>query len=82
MHNLMMAALKKDMKEVKRINSPLKRLHKHEFCKANPIAIKWTLKRIGKIESSYLQPPLDELSPEFYGIVEDALKEAGLLLAP
>jgi 4-hydroxy-tetrahydrodipicolinate synthase len=82
MHNLMMAALKKDMKEVERINSPLRRLHKHEFCEANPIPIKWALKRIGKIESSYLRPPLEELSPEFHGIVEDALKEAGLLLAP
>jgi 4-hydroxy-tetrahydrodipicolinate synthase len=82
MHNLIMAALKKDMKEIERINSPLRRLHQDEFCEANPIPIKWALKRIGKIESAYLRPPLDALSPEFYDIVENALKEVGLLLAP
>lgn len=82
MHNLIMAALKQDMKEIERINSPLRRLHKDEFCEANPIPIKWALERIGKIESAYLRPPLDALSPEFYDIVENSLKEAGLILAP
>ena len=32
MHNLMMAALKKDRDEVQRINEPLRRLHQDEFC--------------------------------------------------
>lgn len=82
MHSLMMAALKKDVKEIERINSPLRRLHQDEFCEANPIPIKWALKRIGKIESAYVRPPLDVLSPEYHGLVEDALKEAGLLLSP
>lgn len=79
MHNLMMAALKKDTDEVERINSTLRRLHKDEFCEANPIPIKWAVKRIGKIDSAYLRPPLDELSPAFHCIVDDALKEAGLI---
>ena len=79
MHNLMMAALKKDQDEVKRINAPMSRLHQDEFCEANPIPIKWALKRIGKIDCAYLRPPLDELSPDFHGVLENALKEAGLL---
>ena len=79
MHNLMMAALKKDTEEVERINAPLRRLHQDEFCEANPIPIKWALKRMGKINNAYLRPPLDELSPDFHGLVEDAMKEAGLL---
>lgn len=79
MHNLMMAALKKDTDEVDRINGPLRRLHQDEFCEANPIPIKWAVKRMGKIDCAYLRPPLDELSPEYHGIVEDAMKEAGLL---
>lgn len=79
MHALMMAALKKDTDEVERINSTLRRLHKDEFCEANPIPIKWAVKRIGKIDSAYLRPPLDELSPAFHCIVDDALKEAGLI---
>ena len=79
MHKLMMAALKKDTDEVERINSPLRRLHKDEFCEANPIPIKWAVKRMGKIECAYLRPPLDELSPDFHGVVDGALKEAGLI---
>jgi len=79
MHNLMMAALKKDTDEVERINAPLMRLHQDEFCEANPIPIKWAIKRIGKIDCAYLRPPLDELSPDYHGLVEGALKEAGLL---
>jgi 4-hydroxy-tetrahydrodipicolinate synthase len=79
MHRLMMAALKKDTEEVERINSPLRRLHKDEFCEANPIPIKWAVKRIGKIDCAYVRPPLDELSPDFHGVVENALKEAGLI---
>ena len=79
MHNLMMAALKKDTEEVQRINSPLRRLHKDEFCEANPIPIKWAVKRIGKIDCAYLRPPLDELSPDLRGVVENALKEAGVI---
>lgn len=80
MHNLMMAALKKDRGEVGLINAPLRRLHKDEFCEANPIPIKWAVKRMGKIECAYLRPPLDELSPEFHGVLEAAMNEAGLLL--
>lgn len=79
MHNLMMAALKKDTEEVEQINAPLRRLHQDEFCEANPIPIKWAIKRMGKIDCAYLRPPLDELSPDFHGLIEDALQEAGLL---
>ncbi|KAL7520629.1 hypothetical protein ACHAWX_005769 [Stephanocyclus meneghinianus] len=79
MHQLMMAALKKDKAEVERINAPLKTLHSDEFCEANPIPIKWAVKRIGKISCAYLRPPLDELSPEFYEKMEGAMKTARLI---
>jgi len=79
MHNLMMSALQKDKEEVDRINAPLQNLHSTIFCEANPIPIKWALQRMGKIDCAYLRPPLDELSPDCYGAVEIAMKEAGLL---
>ena len=79
MHDLMMAALKKDTEEAYRINAPLRSLHTDAFCEANPIPIKWAAKRMGKIDCAYLRPPLDELAPEFHGVVEQALIEAGLL---
>ena len=79
MHQLMMAALKKDVDEAKRINAPLTNLHRDEFIEANPIPIKWAVKRIGQINCSYLRPPLDELAPEHRETVENALRDAGLI---
>lgn len=79
MHNLMMAALRDDTDEVERINAPLRRLHDDEFCEANPIPIKWAIKRMGQIDCDYLRPPLCELSPDYHEIVESAMREAGLL---
>ena len=79
MHQLMMAALKRDQDEVERINAPLRSLHSDLFCEANPIPVKWAVKRIGKIDCAYLRPPLDELSPEYHDRVENALNAAGLI---
>lgn len=79
MHNLMMAALQQDREEVARINAPLRSFHRDAFCEANPIPIKWAVKRMGNIDCAYLRPPLDELAPEYHGVVETALQEAGLL---
>jgi 4-hydroxy-tetrahydrodipicolinate synthase len=79
MHNLMMAALKKDRDEVERINAPLRDLHNDLFCEANPIPVKWAVKRIGKIDCAYLRPPLDELASEYHGKLESALNKAGLI---
>eukprot|EP00978_Attheya_sp_CCMP212_P033230 scaffold133236_cov61-Attheya_sp.AAC.1 len=63
MHQLMMAALRGDAAEVERINAPLKLLHNHLFCEANPIPAKWAVKRMGKTTTGYCRPPLDELDP-------------------
>jgi 4-hydroxy-tetrahydrodipicolinate synthase len=74
-----MAALNGDKAEVERINAPLRSLHNDLFCEANPIPVKWAVKRIGKIECAYLRPPLDELSPDFHEKIENALNTAGLI---
>lgn len=79
MHELMMAALKGDKERVDKINSPLRGLHNDLFCEANPIPVKWAVKRIGKIECAYLRPPLDELDPKCHEKIENALSNAGLL---
>jgi len=79
MHDLMMAALRRDPTEVDRINAPIRNLHKDLFCEANPIPVKWAVKRIGEIDCPYLRPPLDELAPEHHEILENALRSAGLI---
>lgn len=80
MHELMMAALAGDKAEVERINEPLKLLHKKLFVESNPIPAKWAVHRMGKIDSPYCRPPLDELDPKFYADVEQALLAAGLIV--
>ena len=78
-HDLMMAALAGDKDEVERIGAPLRDLNGKLFCEANPIHVKWAMKRIGKIPTGYCRPPLDELDGDFQPIVEEALRTAGLI---
>ena len=78
-HDLMMAAIAGDKDEVEKIGSPLRDLNGKLFCEANPIPVKWAMKRIGKIPTGYCRPPLDELDGEFQPIVEEALRTAGLI---
>ena len=40
MHNLMVAALEKDVESVEQINKPLLGLHDKLFCESNPIPVK------------------------------------------
>jgi len=79
MHDMMMAALKKDEAEAMRINETLNAIHTNIFCESNPIPAKWALKRLGKIADDYCRPPLVSMDEQYYGVVEDALKKAGLI---
>jgi len=79
MHALMMASLKNNKEEAERIMAPLRNLHRDEFIEANPIPIKWAVKRIGMIDCAYLRPPLDEMCPTHVPKLEDALRDAGLV---
>ncbi|KAL9189656.1 hypothetical protein ACHAXT_009331 [Thalassiosira profunda] len=79
MHDLMVAALEKDVNLVKQINEPLLGLHTNLFLESNPIPVKWAAWRAGMIDSPYCRPPLDELDPKFYKDVEAALVGAGLV---
>lgn len=78
-HELMLAALRGDQEEVKRIGGPLEMLNKKLFVEANPIPIKWAAMRVGKVGSAYCRPPLDEMDPEHHAAVEEALRVAGLI---
>lgn len=79
MHDMMMAALRKDEKEAMRINETLKDIHTQIFCESNPIPAKWALKRLGKIGTDYCRPPLMAMEEQYDSIVEDAMKKAGLV---
>ena len=79
MHDLMVAALEKDVDRVKKINEPLLGLYRNLFLESNPIPVKWAAWRVGLITSPYCRPPLSELDTKYYKDVETALFAAGLL---
>jgi len=79
MHEMIMAALRGDKEEAKRIDDRLAAVHRDIFCEANPIPAKWALSRIGMVDSGYCRPPLMELAEEYHGVVEEALRASGLL---
>lgn len=79
MHEMMIAALKGDKTKTAEINEKLKDVHDKIFCESNPIPAKWALKRMGMIDTAYCRPPMMELDEEYHGIVENVLKEAGVM---
>jgi 4-hydroxy-tetrahydrodipicolinate synthase len=78
-HEIVQAGLKGDAELVRKLNEPLTKLHQDLFVESNPIPCKWAAKRLGLVDTGYCRPPLDEMDSQFDGILEDALKHAGLI---
>ena len=78
MADLCQACAEGDVRRARAINDPLQGLHKHLFCEANPIPVKWALERMGLIGPT-LRLPLTRLSEGAQAQVEAALTQAGLL---
>src|SRR5690554_791881 len=60
------------------LNASLQGLHKHLFCEANPIPVKWALHEMGLIQQG-IRLPLTRLSEEKRPQLKQVLKQAGLL---
>ncbi|WP_430462023.1 4-hydroxy-tetrahydrodipicolinate synthase [Thalassolituus sp. LLYu03] len=78
MHQLCMLALDGQADEAKALNERLMQLHKSMFCEANPIPVKWALKRMGLMDRG-IRLPLVELDERFYPKVELALANLELI---
>ena len=79
MHEMVAAGLAGDVKTGRAINDRLLGLHKHLFCEANPIPVKWACARMGLIKDT-LRLPLTMLSPDCHERVRAAMREAGITL--
>jgi 4-hydroxy-tetrahydrodipicolinate synthase len=77
MHAMVFAGLAGDVKEAREINAQLLGLHRHLFCEANPIPVKWACARMGLIKNA-LRLPLTPLAPEFHDRVLGAMRDAGV----
>ncbi|MBC5766357.1 4-hydroxy-tetrahydrodipicolinate synthase [Ramlibacter albus] len=78
MHELCVAAVAGDAKRAMEIQRKLMPVHKHLFCEANPIPVKWAMARMGLIGGT-LRLPMTPLSKANEAVVEGALRASGLL---
>ncbi len=78
MHELCVAAIAGDRDRAMAIQKQLMPVHKHLFCEANPIPVKWAMARMGLCGPA-LRLPLTPLTTGNQPVVEGALKAAGLL---
>ena len=61
MHEMCAAALAGDVAKAREINNRLLGLHRHLFCEANPIPVKWAVQQMGLIKGG-IRLPLTPLS--------------------
>jgi 4-hydroxy-tetrahydrodipicolinate synthase len=78
MHEMCVAAARDDVAAAREINFRLLALHRHLFVEANPIPVKWAVARMGKIKNA-LRLPLTPLSASLHGMVENAMRQAGVI---
>ena len=78
MHEMCVAALAGDVKTAREINGRLLALHRHLFCEANPIPVKWACQQQGLIRGG-IRLPLTTLSADCHDRVRNAMRQAGVL---
>jgi 4-hydroxy-tetrahydrodipicolinate synthase len=77
MHEMCAAALAGDAAKARAINDRLQGLHKHLFCEANPIPVKWAAQQMGLIKSG-IRLPLTPLSATYHDAVRGAMRQAAI----
>ena len=77
MHAMCAAALAGNVVEARALNDKLLGLHRHLFCEANPIPVKWAVQQLGRIAGG-IRLPLTPLSNEFQKQVREAMQQAGI----
>lgn len=77
MHEMCSAALAGDIAGARDINNRLMGLHRHLFCEANPIPVKWVVQQMGLINTG-IRLPLTPLSEAFHEPVRGAMRQAGI----
>jgi len=73
-----LAAIAGNAELAKKLNEKFSGLHKNLFIESNPIPVKWALHKMGMCDSG-IRLPLIELSNKCKTVVENDLKELGLI---
>ncbi len=77
MHEMCVAAIAGNVVKAREINDRLLGLHRHLFCEANPIPVKWAAQQMGLIKGG-IRLPMTPLAPAFRDTVRDAMRQAGI----
>jgi 4-hydroxy-tetrahydrodipicolinate synthase len=75
MHEMCVAALAGEVVRAREINNRLLGLHRHLFCEANPIPVKWAVQQMGLIKGG-IRLPLTPLSAGCHDLVRAAMRQA------
>jgi 4-hydroxy-tetrahydrodipicolinate synthase len=78
MHEMCKAALAGNAAAARETNARLLALHRHLFCEANPIPVKWAVRELGLIRGG-IRLPLTPLAETFHNQVRDAMRQAALV---
>ncbi|CAN5477861.1 4-hydroxy-tetrahydrodipicolinate synthase [soil metagenome] len=78
MHELCVAAMAGDARSAMALQFRLLPLHRHLFVEANPIPLKWAMRRLGLCAET-MRLPMTPLSASNQPVVEAALRATGLL---
>lgn len=79
MHEMCKAAAEGNREKAESFNTPLLELHSKLFVESNPIPVKWVLHKMG-YGSNAVRLPLVPLAEEYYSVLTDAAKSAGIKL--
>ena len=77
-HEMCVAALNGEVLKAREINFRLLGLHRHLFVEANPIPVKWAVARMGRMKN-ILRLPLTPMLPTSESVVENAMRQAGVI---
>ena len=78
MHELCVAALAGDVRRAMTLQLQLLPLHRNLFIESNPIPVKWAMARLGLCGPT-LRLPMTPLEASSEALVEDALRQSGLI---
>ena len=78
MHEMCAAAVRGDLAKARELHFRMMGLHRHLFCEANPIPVKWACHQLGLIGPG-IRLPLTPLSVDCQERVRQAMRQAGLL---
>lgn len=72
------AAVSANADLAKTLDLPLRGLHNHLFCEANPIPVKWAAYKMGLITTDYIRLPLVVLAEQYQSQLIQAMRQANI----